>query len=66
MNPTHRRVAPGKGFGTATRGTRGRALTVGAAVPSQGNAGAGQGGTGIAACRKHGEGASPNRKFSKP
>ena len=47
-------------------GTREKAPSVGAALPPQGYAGAGQGGTGFAACQKHGEGGSPDPTASSP
>ena len=65
-NPTHRWVAPGTGCDTAAIGTQGMALAVGAAGLPPGCASVGRGGTGVATCRKHGEGGSPDPTANSP
>ena len=66
MNATHHRVAPGKGYDTAAGGTWETASSVDTAVPPQGDARAGQSGTGAAAGLKHGKEDSPNPTASSP
>ena len=66
MNPSHRLFSLVKGCDTVAGGTRETALLVDTAVPPQGDARAGQSGTGAAAGLKHGKEDSPNPTASSP